>query len=305
MKVLVIGMGSIAQKHIYVLREIKPDVQIFALRSSKTALKCLGVEDVYDWNVFETHQFSFVLITSPSVLHLEHMLAVSKWGIPMMVEKPILINDDQIRHFKSKYDLNTLIYTACNLRFHPLIRFLKKYLNEHSIKVNEVMAYCGSYLPSWRPDQDYSTNYSAISKMGGGVHLDLIHELDYLVYLFGMPDSWTQNKRKVSGLNIDSVDTCMYILDYADFQANITLNYFRRDAKRILEIVRDNDTLRLDFVNGTVWDTYHEKLLFKDEKNSIYCSYRNQMSYFLECIEMDTKPMNIPEEAIQILKIAL
>ena len=44
------------------------------------------------------------------------------------------------------------------------------------------------------------------SKMGGGVHLDLIHEIDYLIYLFGIPKEIKKQYRKVSKLNIDSND---------------------------------------------------------------------------------------------------
>ena len=52
-------------------------------------------------------------------------------------------------------------------------------------KVYSARAISSSYLPDWRPGQDYRTTYSAHKDMGGGVSIDLIHEWDYLSWLFG------------------------------------------------------------------------------------------------------------------------
>ena len=51
---------------------------------------------------------------------------------------------------------------------------------------------------------DYRTVYSAHKAMGGGVTIDLIHEWDYLVELFGVPDKLYNFKGTYSDLEIDS-----------------------------------------------------------------------------------------------------
>ena len=53
---------------------------------------------------------------------------------------------------------------------------------------------CSSYLPDWRPGVGYHTVYfSAHRRLGGGVTTStLIHEWDYLVELFGVPEKWPQ-----------------------------------------------------------------------------------------------------------------
>ena len=82
---------------------------------------------------------------------------------------------------------------------------------------------CSSYLPDWRPGVDYRTVYSAHKAMGGGVTIDLIHEWDYLVELFGVPEQLYNFKGTYSDLEIDSDDLSVYIARYPTLLAEVHL----------------------------------------------------------------------------------
>ncbi|MFX7793064.1 Gfo/Idh/MocA family oxidoreductase, partial [Acinetobacter baumannii] len=43
----------------------------------------------------------------------------------------------------------------------------------------------GQYLPDWRPTKDYRETVSAKTELGGGVLLELSHELDYAQWILG------------------------------------------------------------------------------------------------------------------------
>jgi predicted dehydrogenase len=305
MKALIVGLGSIASKHIQVLREIEPNVLIYALRSSPNQDSEKGLFNVYEWDALKEHDFDFAIISSPSSLHLEHIVRLNSFNIPLMIEKPLLINMLQVKQLEKINLNNSIMYVACNLRFHPLVLFIAEYLKKSPSKINEVNSYFGSHLPSWRPNRDYRKIYSSISSLGGGVHLDLIHEPDYLVYLFGLPRTVKTEKRKVSNLEIDSYDTAISLFQYEDFQASIVLNYYRKDTKRTLEIIREKDTLLVDFNSNEVRNLIDNTVLFKNPELSILTTYRKQMHYFLDCIKHNNKPMNSPQEAIEILKCIL
>ena len=305
MKVLILGLGSIAQKHIHVLKELEPKVQLYALRSSENSDKQKGVTNLFTYEELRQYKFNFVLISSPSSIHWDQIFRLQDLNIPMMIEKPLFINKDQIEAFEKSNNNWPLMYVACNFRFHPLIKFIKTYLEQNPSKINEINAYCGSFLPDWRPGKDYTKVYSAIRELGGGVHLDLIHEIDYLVYLFGLPLSSISKKRKASKLEINSFDSSMNILEFNSFQAQVTLNYFRKDTKRNLEIVREKDTLYVDFLKGEITNLLNNELLFKAKDMSIFVTYKEQMAYFLECIDKNKSPMNSPNEAIAVLKCVL
>ena len=305
MKVLIIGLGSIANKHICILREINPKIEIYALRSSHESKKYKNVKNLYNWDNLINYNFSFIIISSPSFNHLDDLIKAQKLKIPIMIEKPLFISLEQIQKFDNLKFKSNLCYVACNFRFHPLIIFLKDFLRNNKFKINEINVYCGSFLPDWRKDKDYSKVYSSYKEMGGGVHLDLIHEIDYLVYLFGLPDNWNILNKKVSNLNIDSVDYSNIFLDYKNFCAQITLNYFRKDYKRTLEIVFEDRSLLLDFRLNKIFDLSDNKIIYEYDDLSIYYTYKKQMNYFLKCIKINKIPMNSIKEASSILKLIL
>jgi predicted dehydrogenase len=305
MNVLIVGLGSIARKHIHVLKELRPDVSIYALRSSRNSMDLPQVHNLYDWPALLNINFHFAIVANPSSLHLEYIRRLSAMNIPLMIEKPLVTTMAQISEFQKLELRNNLMYVACNMRFHPLIEFIKDYLVQVPRKINEVNVYFGSYLPAWRPDSDYRKIYSAKKELGGGVHLDLIHEPDYVVYLFGMPLASRNSKMKVSELAINSYDTSNTLLQYHDFHAQVVVNYFRRDPSRICEIIRDEDTLRIDFINNEIRDSTRDKTLFRLAQTSVYTTYRRQMEYFLECIDLNKVSMNTPAEAIEILKLVI
>ena len=95
-------------------------------------------------------------------------------------------------------------YVGYNLRFNPIINFLKKKIK--SKKIWNVNLFCGSYLPGWRSNIDYKKSSSAKKGLGGGVLLDLSHELDYLQWLFGNITIQYCKSKKLSNLNINTDD---------------------------------------------------------------------------------------------------
>jgi predicted dehydrogenase len=192
-------------------------------------------------------------------------------------------------------------YTAFNFRFHPLILWLKE--NLKGKRVLEVQAYCGSYLPDWRPGRNYRDVYSAKAELGGGVHLDLIHELDYLLWLFGEPDSLQSDRGKVSDLEIDSFDVARYWLSYNNFYISVLLNYYRRDPKRQLELVLEGDTWIADLLNGCITNASGSTLF--EDTSPVIETYTSQLKYFLEGLDSNEDYMNNLDESLNTLSYAL
>lgn len=192
-------------------------------------------------------------------------------------------------------------YTACNLRFLDSLNIIKKQLQ--GARINEINVYGGSDLSSWRPATDFRKSYSARKEMGGGVHLDLIHELDYLYWIFGAPTKSHSILKSSSSLKIDAIDYANFLWEYEGFCANIILNYYRKDAKREMEIVTSDNTFTVNLLSNKIFKNGVE-IYSSDQK--IADTYLLQMEFFRnEVLSGNQKNFNNIEEANKILNLCL
>ena len=116
----------------------------------------------------------------------------------------------------------------------------------------------GQYLPSWRSDNVYRFCVSARSDLGGGVLLELSHEVDYLCWIFGEVDwvtSWVGN---AGDLDIDVEDTVHLIFAFKSkglskpVIANLNLDFIRRDTTRICTVIGTEGSLLWNGLNGVI-----------------------------------------------------
>ena len=304
MTILIIGLGSIAKKHIDVLKNLYPYCKIYALRSKKNVTKIEGVINIFNIQEIEEKIYC-IFITNPTSMHSEAIRKCLNFNAPLLIEKPLFDNvSENSKLIKSINSRNLTTYVACNMRFHPALLFLKNFLKENTSEINEVNVYCGSFLPDWRNAEDYKKSYSANPELGGGVHLDLIHEIDYIYWLFGKPLRVNSIKRNVSTLNIPAYDFASYTLEYPGFCTNLILNYYRKIAKRNIELVLSNEILEIDLIKCTVKNSKNELIFSKNDYN-ILETYENQIIYLFDSINNSKLPMNDINESYEILKIAL
>lgn len=298
-KILFVGLGSIGQKHLEnlysILNEKGINFQIDALRKNDTASD--KITNIYTKCEQVPNDYDIIFITNPTNLHFEAIENLKTKTKNMFIEKPI---------FEKIYDLKTyngIYYVACPLRFHPVIKFLKEFAENNNII--SFRAICSSYLPEWRKNCNYKECYSSKKEMGGGVELDLIHEIDYLKWIFGSPVKSKILTGKKSGLEINSNDIAQYIFEFENLIGSLHLDYFGQyasDAKREIEIFTNDETLIFDIKNNCV--KFLKKNIVKNfDAEDIY---KNEMNYFLDIINNKEKDYyNPPKEALESLQVAL
>ena len=123
---------------------------------------------------------------------------------------------------------------------------------------------CNSYLPNWRQNQDYSQSSSASKNRGGGVLLDLSHEIDYLMYLVGDIELLFSKNGTISDLRIDSDD---HLAVFGNLKQGgmfqIYSNYFSRNLMRKVEIETKDTSYELDLLNSnlTVFNSLKKQVI--------------------------------------------
>ena len=305
MKVCFVGIGSIAKRHIRNLGEICNEkgikLQIDAYRRSSSAGDCKlqQISEVYTSFEELPEDYDVIFLTNPTEYHADMLLRLHNHAKHFFIEKPVTslntvrkLNDIPIRD-------DSVYYVACPLRYTNVIQYLKQNINIEN--VNSIRCISSSYLPDWRPGQDYRETYSAHKNMGGGVSIDLIHEWDYITYLFGIPSDVKSFSGKVSKLEIDSDDYAIYIATYENMIAELHLDYFGRQSIRRIEIYTDEDTVGGDLINGTITYLKSGKIIDLPADRDIY--QKRELEHFLNLISTNEKCCNDISNAVKILKL--
>lgn len=307
LKILFVGVGSIAKRHIKniyeVLQERKKTCRIDVYRSGKQRVLDEDVleyiSDVYYELRDVPEDYSIIFITNPTEYHLQTLKDFHAKGKHFFIEKPIC-SYQQIEHIALDYLRDdSVYYVASPLRYTAVLQYVK-----NNIALNEVYSVrsiSSSYLPDWRPGIDYRTTYSAHKELGGGVAIDLIHEWDYLSYLFGKPNRVYSILKKVSDLEIDTEDIAIYIGEYSDKVVELHLDYLGRYSIRRLELFMKEDTVVCDLVNSTVTFQKSGKVIeFGQERNAFQ---KEEIRYFLQLIDNQQYGAGKIYEAVDILKL--
>ena len=242
--VLINGYGSIGKRHAKILKKNKKIDKIFNLNNQKIN----DFHRVKSYSAIKKINPTYFIISSRTSNHYKDLNFI----IQNFKNKKILVEKPLFDKFKKIKNLNNnKVFIGYNLRLNPVIQYLKKYLTKK--KVFHVGLYCHSYLPDWRKKINYQNSNSAKKKYGGGVLLELSHELDYLQFLFNdIKKIYTASIKKFSNLITDTEDFALITGKTKKVNFVVDLNYFSRNNQRIIIINGFNFSMRCDLINNFI-----------------------------------------------------
>ena len=330
MKVLIIGLGGIGQRHTRNLRALLGDsVEIIAYRVRRlthVVTPTMGadqernVEDVYNIRTFHSldealaERPDIAYVCNPSSLHVEVTRACLIAGCDIFLEKPLADSlEGTAELVVLAREHKRIAMVGYQMRFHPCVIRLTEIVRSGVLgKLLGVRATIGEYLPNWHPYEDYRIMYASRAELGGGVVLTQIHELDFLYSIFGTPTRIYSVGGHWSDLEIDVEDTASSLME-VPFDGRILpiqlhTDYLQSPPNRQCEVIGDHGRVVMDLQAQTV--TTHARniptpTIFRIENFDRNNLFLDQARHFLHCVKTREKPVVDIADGIQSLRMAL
>lgn len=305
MRFAVLGQGSIGRRHARLLREVGHEVVAYdPSADSLEAVPGVGHAESEDAALDGAQA---AIVASPTSEHLRQARLALERGLHVLVEKPLAPSAAGLGELERLSLARGLVLgVAMNWRFHPGIAGLRKLCEVGALgRILRAAAWCGSWLPGWRPDRDYRKSYSARRELGGGVLLDAIHEVDYLAWLVGPARSVTATLAHVSTLELDVEDVALLQLELAGGGvATVTLDYFDRAYNRGCRIVGDSGSAEWRWDEDAVraYDSEGRLTTYPAPRDAAP-TYLSELEDFLSAVERGEPTLTGVREACHALEI--
>ena len=264
MRIAVIGQGSAGRRFLKNLNELNKNIETHSFPSSKNKKK-INVKTNYlhkDLDNFNDYYFDRVIIASPSSYHFSHLRIIKDKNLPILIEKPVCSSSKQIQNIRN-LNFSNLIVAYC-FRFNAAARKVKKEIKKLG-KIHNVISYASSYLPDWR-STPYRKSVSANKKLGGGVLLELSHEIDYLIWLFGGMDVISSKICNTNTLDINVEDCADAFFETKNnTKIFLHLDFMQKRNERFLIVFGEKGKISWNLITDEVF--YDDKIIFSKKQN--------------------------------------
>lgn len=311
-KILIVGQGSIGIRHTEISRNFFPNADIRVLRHSYSSdiskhanLLLANKEEVKNFKP------QIAVICNPSSFHVDIAIYLARQGINLLIEKPLsnsLDRLDELMAIAKKENITVLV--GYNLRYKKSLIKFKESINTKNIgKILSVDCEAGQFLPDWRPNTDYRKTVSAQKALGGGVLLELSHEIDYLRWIFGEIE-WVKGVlSKQSNLDIDVEDCANLTMGLQNSSAiiNLKLDFYKKNSRRNCIVHGKEGSLKWNAISGSV----HKLSICKNVWEKIFeegnldnnQTYLSEWEDFVNCIHQKKQPKITLEDGLKVIQV--
>ena len=309
LKVGLVGGGGISGAHIPVWEEME-NAELIAICDIRTERmeKYPQKRHYTDFDeMLEKEQFDIIDICLPTYLHADFAVKAMEKGINVITEKPISLKKEDVERVYSTAKKNNVKFMVAQvLRFWPEYVLLKEIYDtkKYGRLLSGSMIRLGG-MPKWSWD-----GWMSDEKRSGLVPFDLhIHDLDFMVYAFGMPKVTYQYRSK-----LPNQDYICLNYDFGDFSIHSEASWYAPDYPFKAEF-------RFQFEDAIVSNENGKMIIMKNDNTVIDLSqeaegdtgninlpksnaYANEIHYFADCVEKDLPIEKMkPEELQCVLEI--
>ena len=285
LKILIFGYGSSGKRYHKIIKKNFPliELKIFSL-NKKNKNKVF----IKKYSEIKSFMPKLTIVCSPSSKRKDIIRFLIKLKSNLLIEKPIAANCKDAKKILLLIKKNKIITKiGYNLRFLNSLKILNTLVKSKKLgKIYFVNICAGQNITEWRKNINYTKTVSAKKELGGGVLLELSHEIDYAKWIFGNFNKIFCKVSKVSNLKVNVEDNAKILLFSKNkFTVSINLDFCRKDKIRKCEVVGAKGTL--------VWNGLNNQLIYYNptkKKWSKISLKKNDIksTYFLQLKEMFT-----------------
>lgn len=291
MKIVFFGLGSIGQRHLQNIIKLYPNTKLycykkrndyFEIKNGKinnkvNIIKKYKIKELKRISDLEKYKIDYAFICNPSSMHLKYALIAANYGINLFIEKPLSNSNKNIEKLKKIIKIKKInCIMGYNLRFNKSFQYIKKTITQKKLgNIYKADFFNGEYLPDYHKYEDYKQTYAAKKKLGGGVLLTQIHEIDLILNLFGSPKKIYCHIDKLSNLKIDVEDSVDAIMVMKKMIVNLHLDYITKPSVRFLKIFGEKKNLFWNYYKNKI--TIYDKIKNKEKILILGKFDRNQM----------------------------
>jgi len=270
-KILLVGTGSIAKRHLKNLKKIQPDVDFYVYsRSNRTLPNTKAVK----FEELNNRAYNLIIIASDSDKHDSDLELVLKLKArTIFLEKPASLDLQTAKKLEYEIEKEKVnVRIGYDLRYHEGIKYLKEKFHDEILLDENIIIFSqvGQNLSTWRkPRKDFEA-YSFNQSRSGGVINDLSHELDFINYISNTNLSFSQSTFKSKFFNEHLEDIAIVSANSKDknILAYFELNCISHSFYRGIKVHTKNKTYCLNLLNGTYSEFCFGKMSFQKVFNN-------------------------------------
>lgn len=251
MSALIVGSGSIAVRHARVLRSLGvQSLHHFSRGGRELAVEgnpAVKIDNLTDIS----QEFDLVVICSKTQDHVNDLLEIADKSAVVLLEKPVSGSIEQLDRLRDELR-NPNVYVSFPLRFTKSFWDFKSTLSRHINAPLQIYAESRSWLPDWRPSRNHRDGYWN-EPGSGGVLLELIHEFDYVNYLYGPLQNLRihDSSRGLLGLSVpESIDATAQNAE--GVEVSIHLDFCTKNPSRFASVSVSGTEIRWDLIQNSV-----------------------------------------------------
>lgn len=328
MKFLMIGLGSIGQRHLRNIKRVYGDeaeILAYRVRGLKRTFsdtmqirENVSLEEEYHITTFQSlsealsRKPDFAFVTNPTSLHIETAVACLEAGCHVFLEKPVSDTmeglDDLLAVANSKPAQK--VFVGYQNRLHPGIGRIKESLEKEELgQILSVRSVVGERLTTMHTYEDYKETYMARKDMGGGVVTNqMVHEMDYLYYLFGALERVYAVGGTLGTLGIDVEDVCDAVFTMKsrgrDIPVSVHADFYQSPPSRFIKVVGTKGQMTADLIANTftktIEDVTTQEVFDAFNRNDMFIT---ELKAFVDCVRENTDPLISLDDGVMGMKM--